>query len=156
MDNEQFLKRLTELAEWEYPKIGPNGCESVVKKRGRKSQEEQEWEANEEEMIGEEVVVSDNDTLPPRITKLKPHVELCPDCGETVLDRTVAIKKCYTNKPHWRQQCVTCKKHRDPRTGEFCLTGVEAQLAWQAYNRGNGIYNSKHQTNKDTNTKDIV
>lgn len=134
MNEKDFLDKLTELTEWEYPKIGPNGCESVVKKKGRRSIEEIEWDENEEEMIGEEVVVSDNDTLPPKIVKLKPHVELCPDCGKLCENRIVESRMNHKPVVHWRTKCSVCKNYKDPFTGKFDMNdNIKMQSTFRSY-----------------------
>ncbi len=146
MDNEEFLKRLSELAEWERPQYGVNGAKSVLKGQNRKKVPpiiEEYLDDLEEEQ--EPQVTGPNQSIGPVITKLKPQQRNCDDCGCVVTNRKVERKLHFTNKPHWREHCVTCNLYKDPRTGKFSLTSKESQMIYQTVTRGEGKYRSKYQ-----------
>jgi len=135
MDNELFLKRLSELAEWERRQVGPNGASSVNK---RLKAEDPDLELSPD---------SFNESLAPTIVKIKTCQRNCEDCGCVVTDRKVYRKLNTTNRPHWRDYCTACKLYKDPRTGEFSLNSKQSQVIHQAVTRGEGKYKSKYQPN---------
>lgn len=75
-----------------------------------------------------------NDTRPIRVTKLKPHTEICEDCGVVVENRRKHYKLSDNRfGKQWRESCATCKKHKNPFTGEFDMTAVEAVGIWREF-----------------------
>lgn len=132
MKQEEFLARLSELVEWTIPKVGPSG-NPKIKKPGRKSQEEIEWEENEEEALDLPLKTGPNETIPPIITKIKNQCKLCEDCNEVVENRVVTKRLLDWPARHWREKC-SCGIHKDPNTGEFCLrNNQELQDAFRKY-----------------------
>jgi hypothetical protein len=132
MDEKQFLQKLSEVAHWERPKV--SAADPRRPKRGRKSAEEMEWEENEEEMIGEELIVGPNETVPPVLTKLKPIAKICEDCGILAENRRVEIRMCSYPIEHFRHHCKACGLTKSPITGVFELKqGVELQNTFKKY-----------------------
>lgn len=132
MDEKQFLEKLSEVAHWERPKV--SAADPRRPKRGRRSAEEVEWEENEEEMLGEDLIVGPNDTVPPVLTKIKPLAKLCEDCGILTENRRVEIRLCGFPQDHFRHHCKNCKLTKSPITGRFELTqGPELQNTFKKY-----------------------
>ena len=132
MKQDEFLARLSELVEWEIPKVGPSGNAKPAK-RGRKSQEEIEWEENEEEALDLPLQSGPNTTIPPLVTKIKNQCKLCEDCGEICENRIVTKRLLDYPERHWRERC-SCGIHKDPNTGTFTLrTNQELQDAFRKY-----------------------
>jgi hypothetical protein len=144
MDNEEFLKKLSELTEWHRPEFGPNGSKSVSK-RTKDVPEIIEECVDELEENKESEPQGPNESVPPVIIRLKPQKRNCDDCECVVTDRRVERKLHHTNKPHWREYCTACKLYKDPRTGRFELTAKQSQMIYQTVTRGQGKYRSKYQ-----------
>lgn len=135
MKEEEFLKRLSEVAEWDRPLSGPNGLPSVKKRSLEKKLAEREIDYDED---GNEIEVEPtplfNDSIAPVITKLKPILQVCPDCDRMVEDRRLECKLNTTTVAHWRIKCTACKCYQNPNTGEFNLTDhQETQNAFRKY-----------------------
>jgi hypothetical protein len=122
MNEKDFLDKLSELALWERPMVGPNGLPSALKRSQEKLAEATPLEYDEDgELISAEPVITHNNSIGPVIKQLKPKTESCPDCGLVVQDRVVQIRF-VENKIDGRMsrvdRCVACKKTRTP-SGEF-------------------------------------
>jgi hypothetical protein len=72
-----------------------------------------------------DVVADNNPTLNWIIKKIKPHVAVCEDCHDVVVDRRVEYKLNQSPKPHWNVRCSACDFCQDPSTGKFTMTGSE-------------------------------
>lgn len=132
MKQEEFLQRLSEVAEWCRPTI--TQADPRRNKRGRKSLEELEWEENEAEALGEEVRSGPNETIPPMVTRIKHQPIDCPDCGKTVKGRCVQFRQCSYPVEHFRQHCKACDLWRNPFTGQFDLEqGSQLQNTFRNY-----------------------
>jgi hypothetical protein len=160
MNNDEFLKRLSEVAEWYRPQTGPNGCYSVNKNAKLRKIEhpgtvtEAELAAMDEDEVQEyyEQLMAwresqPNELVPPEIKKLKIQSKDCEDCHRHCPEgRQVQSKICSTGQPHWRTSCVTCGLYRDPATGQFTLTNKEVHNYMTGYYRPKlGVYASKYQ-----------
>jgi hypothetical protein len=132
MNNDEFLKRLSEVSEWCRPTI--TQADPRRGRRGRKSYEEIEWEENEEEALGEEIHMGPNETIPPMLTKIKHEVKNCEDCGRLCQGRRVEMRMCSYPRDHFRQHCKFCGLTKNPLTGKFDLKqGVELQNTFKKY-----------------------
>ena len=150
MDNEEFRRKLSEVANWTIPKLSPTDIkESQQKKRGRgrPSYEEQYQDAHEEIFL--EIHNGINPTHPPELKGLKCQPTTCEDCGAHCPNGRHKETKLYetgrtTKKRNWRERCVTCQKHKNPFTGQFDLTPSEAPHVWTAFlaNR-KGVYQTE-------------
>jgi ferredoxin len=134
MDDKTFKQRLSEVAEWEIPNVTDSG-NPVVKKRGRKSQEDLYQEEHEQVFL--EIYDGKNPSVPPRLTKVKVAARTCEHCGKLCPSGCHTEYKQYTanNKTHWRTKCVTCGLWQNPYTGEFDLTTAEASTVWNCWCR---------------------
>jgi hypothetical protein len=134
MEHKIFLQRLSELAEWELTKTGPNGCATKPRKKKVEvvTEDIEELLEGSEEQESEELAKR-NQLLSPRITKIKHQPKLCEDCNEVVEDRIVTKRVVTYPVIHWREKC-NCGIHKNPNTGEFNLTNnQELQDAFRKY-----------------------
>lgn len=160
MDNELFLKKLSEVAEWHRPQTGPQGFPSV--KRGTEKtnvpKPEPVTEAELDAMSDAEVEAyydqlikwresQPNDSVPPEIVKLKAPNKPCEDCGKELTEhRRVECKRYDSSGGHWRTRCVNCTNYQNPLTKEFNISqGASHQFFIDFYRPKQGKYNSKYQ-----------
>lgn len=135
MKDEEFKRKLSEVAEWIIPASDNATTITAKKKRGRKSREELYQENNEQAFL--EANGGINPTIAPFITKLKCQSTTCEDCGADCPNGREKEKKIYeaNKKRHWREKCLTCKMFKDPYTGKFDLPIKEAALRWNNFLR---------------------
>ena len=160
MNNEEFLKKLSEVAEWVRPQTGPNGHPSIAKGKNYKPPEhpgpitEEELDAmteTEAEQYYKQLMAwresQPNNSVPPEITQLKIQAVDCEDCGQHCENgRRVETRLCSTGQPHWRTRCQVCDRYKDPATGKFTLTPKETHNYLLCYYRPKlGVYKSKYQ-----------
>lgn len=143
MNNEEFKKKLSEVAEWKIPDTPRETSLNAKKKRGRKSAED-EYQELREEMFYEEFG-GVNPTYPPMLIKLKNAACTCNDCGASCPNGRKKEKKLYETgskkKRNWREKCITCGLHQNPFTGKFELTASEAPYVWTDFLRDSkGVY----------------
>jgi hypothetical protein len=160
MDNDEFLKRLSEVSEWHRPMLGPNGCYSV-NKNAKQRELEKPREITEQEL--DEMTDSEaqayydalvawretqpNDSLQPEILKVKVQAIDCPDCGRHCPQGRRTERKLHlSGSKHWREKCCECKNYRDPMSGEFTVSCYVAhQYLTQVFKPKMGKNNSKYQ-----------
>jgi hypothetical protein len=150
MNNDEFLKRLSEVSEWYRPQTGPQGQPSVSKGRAKPIPEHPGavTEAELDEMTEEAVTeyydqliawreAQPNASVPPEILRLKPYARTCEDCNKSCdSTRLVECKQYVTVVRHWREYCNYCERFRDPRTGEFSVSRQgSAQFFGNLYRR---------------------
>jgi hypothetical protein len=133
MDEQTYRKLLSEVSDWEIPKQLEGASISSIYQRskGRKNLMEEDLLEDPEQPAGQDCL---NPTYPPKLLKLK-HPELpCEDCGKMVRGRCKEAKL-YVNKHirAFKQRCLACDLHKDPYTGKFTLTGIEASVKWNSY-----------------------
>ena len=135
MNNDEFLKRLSEVSEWYRPQTGPMGQPSVSKGRAKPIPEhpgpitEEELDEMTEEAVTEyyEQLIAwreaqPNQSVPPEILRLKTYDKTCEDCNKSCdSTRRVECKQYMTGRAHWREYCDYCEKFKDPRTNEFTV-----------------------------------
>lgn len=123
MQQEEFLRRLRELAEIRSVK--------VPRTAGRREAEEPEeiWRQ------GQKIEISrrDNPTLAIEVVKLKSPAQACEDCGRVSANRCVnTIQYTYPLK-HWRRHCATCNLVQNPTTGQFDIEMSKSQIFFVNY-----------------------
>lgn len=135
MDDEEFRRRLSEVAEWKIPDTPRETSLNQKKKRGRKSREDEYMELREE--IFHEEFGGVNPTYAPMLTKVKRCAVDCDDCGQHCPNGREKEAKLQekNGKSAWRQKCLTCGKFQNPFTGEFNLTGSAASIKWNDFMR---------------------
>ena len=150
MDNEEFKKKLSEVANWKIPETPRETSLNAKKKRGRRSKEEIYQEEHENVFL--EIFDGVNPTYPPLITELKLAAVDCGSCGKHCPKGRKTEKKIYeANKiRHWRERCVTCGMQQNPYTGEFDLDRQKASIVWNSFLReSKGVYQSKGNIAKE-------
>lgn len=144
MDDEEFRRKLSEVAEWKIPDTPRETSLNAKKKRGRKSNEEQYMELREE--IFYEEFDGVNSTYAPMLTRVKRAACTCEDCGCHCPNgrETEAKLQEKNGKRAWRKKCITCGKYENPFTGEYELTGSAASIKWNDFMRETkGVYKTK-------------
>ena len=117
MDEEQYRRRLSEVAEWRIPEVKLTALEK--KQRGRRSNEEQYQEKHEQAFM--ELFDGVNPTHPIQVDQVKTIAEICQDCGRVCETGRRQEYKLYTGKKGsaWREKCLNCGFFKDPRNGRF-------------------------------------
>jgi hypothetical protein len=135
MDENLFRAKLTQVADWDIPLVSSGGETKSPRdrRRGPKSYEEKEWELNEEEAIGEPIKTGPNDTVPPRILKVKHQPIPCDGCDRIVEGRVVELRLIQNPAPHWREKCNYCKKMKNPNNDLFELDGYNSGNVFRNY-----------------------
>jgi hypothetical protein len=151
MNDEEFKRRLSEVAEWKLPDTPRETSLNAKKKRGRKSKEELYQDEHEEIFL--ELFEGTNPTYHPLITKIKYQATICDACGRNCTCSCEKEAKLYqTNgKKIWKWKCKTCGMTQDPYTGEYSLSSQKASVVWNSFLReSKGIHNSKGNRVKDS------
>lgn len=118
MDSKEFYQRLSELTEWEIPK--PVTSSSIRTDKDH-IEEIYSFDPVTEEEVITEIDMSKNETLPVRIIKIKHQPKPCEDCGKTVTNRIISIRRYEYPQTHWRKYCGACYKTQNPFTGKYDL-----------------------------------
>ena len=142
MDDKEFKRRLTEVADWHIP----TDADKPYAKTKRKKRNEQLVEMVGEDDIEEVQYHGANDTIPPAVVKLRRQAVTCDDCGEYCPEGREKEAKLHTkgNKKVWRQKCLTCNRFQNPFTGEFNLTGSAASIKFNDFMRETkGVYKTR-------------
>lgn len=138
MDKELFKQRLSEVAEWQLPKLSPSDIKEAGQRargRGRPTNEERYQDLHEAEFL--DLFEGHNPTMAAELVRMNIKPKDCEDCGQHLtVSREMQIKF-YRNMPghipHRRERCLNCNKYRDPHTGEFTLAqgpACQVYLNW--------------------------
>lgn len=137
MTDDEFKKRLSEVADWKLPDTPRETSLNAKKKRGRKSAEDIYQETREEIFFEEFGGV--NPTYPPMLTRVKVQSCICEDCGKECPNGRKKETKLYETGSkktrNWREKCVTCNLAKNPFTGKFELSTQEASFVWTNFLR---------------------
>lgn len=147
MDQNEFKRRLSELAIWEIPKVTdqkgrPTDPYALNKRKTKYVPADPiiDEDENEESIEAAEPIEENktNPTLGPRVKAVKVRPTICDDCGKRCTKgRQTEAKVCENNNQrHWRETCLTCNKARNPYTGKFDVPTAAVSLVWHAYVRG--------------------
>ncbi len=147
MNNDKFLKRLSEVAEWHRPHLGPNGCYSVAKGKTVKTVEHPgaiteleleamtDWEVQQyydQLMAWQES--QPNESVPPEIVKVKVQAVDCEDCGRYCEHGRRTQRKLHENiQRHWREFCTECEQFKNPETGRFDIPKLGSHQFFRNY-----------------------
>jgi hypothetical protein len=156
MDDEEFRRRLSEVAEWKIPETPRETTLGAKKKRGRKSKEEQYQDEHEEVFM--ELFEGVNPTYTPLLTKIKYAPTTC-ECGRVCSSGCEKeAKLCQTkDKTIWKWKCKTCGMTQDPYTGEYILNAQKASIVWNSFLRETkGCYASKGNLVKKIVSEDTI
>lgn len=126
MDEEQFKKKLSQVADWHIPKLADTDIKESKRRgrgRGRPSQEDLYQDEHEETFL--DLFNGINPTHNLEVTNVKVMPCVCEDCGKLCEHgRKMEIKLYPATRghiAHRRKRCVTCGFYRDPNTGVFDL-----------------------------------
>lgn len=152
MDDQEFKRKLSEVAEWRIPDtITDTVSGTTRKRRGRPTKDtnicsDTEEHDDEDDNDDTSDTQEKNNTFPPQITKLKVCAQTCEDCGRHCENGRQIEKRVYdtNNKRHWRQRCLNCDHYQNPYTGEFDLPRSTAAKTWNDFHR------SKKHRSKNT------
>jgi len=152
MNEKQYLELLSQYAEWDKP---GNLAVNLEKSKAKPLPRPPSYtEAELAEMSDEEAqAVYDqwvaykeslpNETLAPRLLKVKHKPVPCEDCGKIVEGRRVEAKLCVTGHPHWRKTCKACELTINPYTGVYDVPSHQIQQVYVAWTRNKGKYNPR-------------
>jgi hypothetical protein len=126
MDKQLFEQLLSQVADWEIPKLSPTDVREAKKRargRGRPTNEELFQEEHEE--IFREIFDGVNPTMTPELKQLKVKAIDCPDCGKHCPNGRKEEIKYYAETAghvaHQRRRCLECNRYRDPEDGTYSL-----------------------------------
>ncbi|CAB5225733.1 hypothetical protein UFOVP758_10 [uncultured Caudovirales phage] len=124
MKQEEFIERLSQIAEL-----------TAFRPPTTASQPRSKEDLLVIERQGEQLEIDPkhNPTWAVIVKKFKPVVRACEDCGNMVKDRRVQTTLYSYPKPHWRSNCVQCRKTQDPETKQFDIPTQSAQPFFTAY-----------------------
>jgi hypothetical protein len=161
LTRQQIEEKLNELAYLEIPKLNKSELKVIRRTRVRDPDDIDPDEADDElvEEVYPDVVQDDaNITYPAEIQAIKYQRVQCPDCGQPCRNRKTDIKYYpNSNRPHWREHCLTCDTSRNPWTGEMNIPTEIAREVYAAYEResaDNPRENSKYIHFKTKQVKD--
>lgn len=137
MDKKLFEEKLSQVAEWHYPKIE----RSPGRPRSRPVRDpidpdcDQDPDSDQDQDQNTPMI---NNTAAPEITRIKVPRSQCHNCGRQVNVACHTEKKFYhlMNRPHWREHCVTCDLWKNPYTGVFDVPSSNIGTIWNQYLRG--------------------
>jgi hypothetical protein len=126
MDKQLFEQLLSQVADWEMPKLKDWEVKEAKKSaRGKNKRTEEELYQIEHEEIFKEIFGGVNPTMTPELKQLKVQALDCPDCGKHCPNGRKEEIKYYAETPghiaHRRQRCLECNKYRDPDDGTYTL-----------------------------------
>jgi RNase P subunit RPR2 len=132
MNDEEFKKRLSEVAEWRIPKISSTDVKIARQKaRGKGRPTKEQLYQEEHEQVFVDLFEGINPTYTPVVTTVKIQACTCDDCGKHCEHgRHTEITKYTSSRPHWRARCLTCGMNKNPNTGEWDLTNKDASAHW--------------------------
>jgi hypothetical protein len=152
MTDEEFKKRLSEVAEWEIPKLSESEIKIAKQKargKGRPTKEQLYQEEHEEIFL--EIFNGINPTYTPVVTKVK-HCAVDCECGRRCETGCQQEAKGYVDqgKRYWRWKCKTCGMTKNPYTDKWDLDSQKASIVWNSFLReSKGVYQSKGNIIKD-------
>jgi hypothetical protein len=156
MDDEEYKRRLSEVAEWKLPETPRETSLNAKKKRGRKSAEEKYQDEHEEVFM--ELFEGTNPTYTPLLTKIKYATITC-ECGRVCDSGCQKEAKLFQTqtKAVWRWKCKTCGMTQDPYTGEYTLNSQRGSIVWAEYLRKcNPVYVKIAERKQVTNDDDGI
>jgi hypothetical protein len=126
MDKQLFEQLLSQVADWEMPKLKDWEVKEAKKSaRGKNKRTEEELYQIEHEEIFKEIFGGVNPTMTPELKQLKVKAIDCPDCGKHCPNGRKEEIKYYHETPghiaHQRRRCLECNRYRDPDDGTYTL-----------------------------------
>ena len=122
MDHDEFLRKLSQVAEWQIPKLEmPKRDWNYLKKHADIENNEDDDDDEEQDTTTLALVTGCNPTAAPELLGLKHQARTCEDCGTTCAKGRVTekIRYEYQGQAIWRERCRNCGMSKDPFTGKF-------------------------------------
>lgn len=141
MDDLEFKRKLSEVAEWKIPE-NLQELEKATPRKRRKTKVIEYDESSEnngnEDFNGVEETISQGANLPLQLVGLKVKPAVCEDCGRRCKTGHRKETKLFETKTHkaWRHHCLTCGFYSNPYTGEFDLSKENYTVVWTDWGRG--------------------
>ena len=156
MDKQLFEQLLSEVADWEIPKLKEWEIKEAKKSaRGKHKRTEEELYQIEHEEMFKEIFGGVNPTVTPELKTIKVLAVDCADCGQHCPNgRKEEIKYYHAtigHVAHQRRRCLECNRYRDPEYGTYTLSqGPAAQrfLNWAKHQ-----FVIRKKLNKETSGK---
>jgi hypothetical protein len=126
MDDNEFKRILSEVAEWRFEKVSETQIKQSRKMARGKFKPIVEGEEPE---MAVQLIDGVNPTTVPILVKLKPCATNCEDCGKHCPNGREVTAKLYPSRTlgkHWRKRCVTCQRYLNKDTGKFSVTDSNA------------------------------
>jgi hypothetical protein len=129
MKPDDYLRKLSELAEWEIPKVDDvnrTRKTPIEQRRNPNKRFASEEERTEyiDEITPDFVQNGRNLTMMPRIVKLKSQPKICElGCGQEVVNQRIERTLHDWPQPHWRTKCTNCQHYLHP-SGKGLIKGV--------------------------------
>ena len=149
MDETQYRAKLSEVADWRT--LDPNEVNKtsgIPRKYSRKKPKPQVDEEVDEQEEQEDAVQVNDQHLPVVLNNLKVKGCHCEDCGKYCESgRKKEIQFYWRNgKTFLREKCNTCRKQKNPYTGEFDLGPIQAAAVWHAHIKAKKEHAPKSKT----------
>ena len=173
MDKKKFEQLLSEVADWHYPILNAVGEPITGKLLDRikanpipkpKFDPRDLDEMSEEQLrdLQRRIVAwqetQPNENAPPQIDRIKATPVACGGCSSTVEGgpHWERIRFVANDRFYWKTKCTTCKRYRNPWTGEFDIPfgPVAAQTfsTWALGRKTNSPY-AKNKNSQDKSDK---
>jgi hypothetical protein len=121
MDDNEFKRILSEVAEWRFEKVSDTQIKQSRKMARGKFKPTVEGEEPE---MAVQLIDGVNPTTVPILVKLKPCATICEDCGVHCPNGREVTAKLYPSRTlglHWRKRCVTCQRYLNKDTGKYTV-----------------------------------
>ena len=149
MDEKEFRRLLSEVAEWRIPETITDTVSGEKRKRKSKDVCEELCDPLVEEEVVEEINEQNsvNDTFPPQLIRIKCLSQCCEDCGKVCENGRIKQKRIYeaNSKRHWRDYCKSCEMFKDPYTDQYTLPKSKAARTWNDYVRNQNKKKKRQQ-----------
>jgi len=128
MDDEEFKRKLSQVANWVIPEVNHDnaGAKALSRKKKQRLAE-----------LGQELDDKVNTTYPVKLLEVKTQAVDCVDCGQHCqFGRKMSTKRHQTfGVVHWRRHCMTCGFFENPNSGKFDLNIGASGYAWSEFIR---------------------
>ena len=163
MDNEEFKRRLSEVAEWRVPKAEFDGVSRRRLKSSKVKVTAPDEISCEQEFV--ERFGDLNPTKPLEVLEIKIKEFDCPDCHRVCTQGRVVESRLHTSNKinHWRRRCTECGFFQNPNTGAYDVPSGRSGIVWNEYMRVRGVKQRQQEREKnlelrttDTDEKRVV
>lgn len=140
MDDAEYKRKLSQVAEWEIPNL------QELTTTGQKKRKPRNVKTTELDQDAVQHCTSTvNTTYAPSLVSVRRAACTCEDCGRHCANGREKEARLYqaNQKQVWRQKCLTCSRFQNPFNGEFELTGGAASIKFNEFMRHSDLkYNT--------------